>query len=147
MGKQSKLLGAILFLFLALPPTSVFSQGKGILEILRDKGVITGAEYEQAIEEARGQEKKVVQEVKKEAKVLDWLSRTSLFGDVRYRHEGFYNSTLTNNQPTRNRERFRAVDLAPMIGFALGLDPLANADGRVLCEIFAGHQGRHFGCQ
>lgn len=46
-------------------------------------------------------------------------------------------------------EGIRAVDLAPTIGFALGLDPLANADGRVLCEIFAGHQGRRLGspCQ
>jgi len=44
-------------------------------------------------------------------------------------------------------EGVRAVDLAPTIGFALGLDPLANADGRVLCEIFAGHQGRRLGCQ
>jgi len=42
-------------------------------------------------------------------------------------------------------EGVRAVDLAPTIGFALGLDPLANADGRVLCEIFAGHQGRRLG--
>ncbi len=39
----------------------------------------------------------------------------------------------------------RAADLAPTIGFALGLDPLVNADGRVLCEIFAGHQGGKLG--
>jgi predicted AlkP superfamily phosphohydrolase/phosphomutase len=36
----------------------------------------------------------------------------------------------------------RAIDLAPTIAFALGLSPLADAEGRVLCEIFAGHTGQ-----
>jgi hypothetical protein len=53
------------------------AQAKGILEILRDKGVITEAEYKQALEEARGQEKKAIEEVKaeatKETKIPSWL--------------------------------------------------------------------------
>jgi hypothetical protein len=52
---------------------------------LRDKGVITEAEYKQALEEARGQEKKAIEEVKaeakKETKIPSWLERTSVFGD------------------------------------------------------------------
>lgn len=108
MCRRKGFLTVVFLLFLGLNPVPALSQGKGILEILRDKGVITEAEYQQALEEARGQQKKAVEEVKKEAKVPDWLSRTFLFGDIRYRHEGFYNSTLTNNQPTRNRERIRA---------------------------------------
>jgi predicted AlkP superfamily phosphohydrolase/phosphomutase len=42
-------------------------------------------------------------------------------------------------------EGVKAIDLAPTIAFAMGLDPLANAEGRVLCEIFAGHQGNKSG--
>lgn len=84
----------------------------GILEILRDKGVITQAEYQQALEEATGNDAKVVEhasaEAKKQAKFPDWLSHVSFFGDMRYRHEGFYNSELQANNPTRNRERIRA---------------------------------------
>jgi hypothetical protein len=75
---------------------------------LRVKGVITEAEYRQALEEAKSQDKRVVAAVKKEAKVPDWLSRTSLSGDLRFRHEGFYNATTADNQPTRNKERVRA---------------------------------------
>jgi hypothetical protein len=40
----------------------------------------------------------------------------------------------------------RVIDLAPTIAFALGIDPPADAEGRVLCEIFAGHQGRGLDC-
>ncbi len=40
----------------------------------------------------------------------------------------------------------RVIDLAPTIAFALGIDPPANAEGRVLCEIFAGYQGGKFDC-
>lgn len=40
----------------------------------------------------------------------------------------------------------RIIDLAPTIAFALGIDPPADADGRVLCEIFAGHQGGGLNC-
>jgi predicted AlkP superfamily phosphohydrolase/phosphomutase len=40
----------------------------------------------------------------------------------------------------------RIIDLAPTIAFALGIDAPADAEGRVLCEIFAGHQGEKFDC-
>ena len=104
------------------------SQSKGILEILRDKGVITDEEYRQAIEEAKGKDDKVVQEAKAEAskqsKLPDWLNRTSFFGDIRYRHEGFYNSELQANNPTRNRERIRAR-------LGLGIDVNEELSGKL----------------
>ena len=39
----------------------------------------------------------------------------------------------------------RIIDLAPTIAFALGIDPPADAEGRVLCEIFAGNTGKGLG--
>ncbi len=108
-AKKSIIVAFIAWGVMAIPS---LSHGKGILEILRDKGVITEDEYKQAIEEAKGNDDKVVQEAKAEAskqsKLPDWLNRTSFFGDLRYRHEGFYNSQIQQNSPTRNRERIRA---------------------------------------
>lgn len=112
MSRINRLTVMILFLYLALAFSVTSSEGKGILEILRDKGVITEEEYKQALEEAQGKKKEVVEEakaeVKRNSKLPDWLSRTSFFGDIRYRHEGFYNSEIATNNPTRNRERIRA---------------------------------------
>jgi hypothetical protein len=120
MGNRNIVLAALLSLGLEFAVLTPSAHGKGILEILRDKGVLTAEEYQQAIEEAQGKQKEVVQEAKTEAKqealaeakkqtkLPDWLSRVSLFGDVRYRHEGFYHSAIQTNNPTRNRERIRA---------------------------------------
>jgi len=44
--------------------------------------------------------KAAVADVKKD---IDWLSRFTLFGDIRVRHEGFYQDGVT----ARNRQRFR----------------------------------------
>lgn len=38
------------------------------------------------------------------------------------------------------------VDLAPTIAFAMGFDAPEDTDGKVLCTIFAGHQGNKFEC-
>lgn len=40
----------------------------------------------------------------------------------------------------------RMIDVASTIAFALGIDPPADAEGRVLCELFAGNQGQRFDC-
>lgn len=40
----------------------------------------------------------------------------------------------------------KIVDVAPTIAFALGIDLPADTDGRVLCELFAGHRGGRFDC-
>jgi hypothetical protein len=115
MRIQTKLSGGLLALLVGLALGVPCSQAAGILEILRYKGVITQEEYRQAIEEAQGKDKKVGDEAKSEAKaeatkqtkLSDWLSRTSFFADIRFRHEGFYNSEIDTNNPTRNRERIR----------------------------------------
>ncbi len=112
LKRVTSMLGAVVLFFLALLASA---SGKGILEILRDKGVITDEEYRQAIDEAQGKDKQVVDQAKSEAKaeatkvtkLPDWLNRTTFFGDIRYRHEGFYNSAIDTNNPTRNRERIR----------------------------------------
>jgi hypothetical protein len=115
---------AVLFLALA----SATAQGKGILEILRDKGVISEDEYRQAIEEAQGKDKKVVEEAKaqakKESKMPSWLERTSVFGDIRFRYEGFHNSDIAANNPDRNRFRVRAR-------LGLGVDVSEELQGRL----------------
>jgi hypothetical protein len=113
---------------LGLLPLPAFSQSKGVLEILRDKGILTEEEYRQAIEEAQGKEKKVVQEaqteVKKAIRLPDWLSRTSLFGDIRFRYEGIYNADIAANNPDRNRERVR-------LRFGLGVDVSEELQGKI----------------
>ncbi|HSV08865.1 MAG TPA: putative porin [Candidatus Binatus sp.] len=49
-------------------------------------------------------------ETKKLTSLPDWLGKTTLFGDVRYRQEGFYHQPRQNGQDVtaRNRERVRA---------------------------------------
>jgi hypothetical protein len=61
------------------------------------------ADAAQAAENAKTETKKV-------AKLPDWLDRTTVFGDVRYRHEGFYHQPHVQGQDVtaRNRERVRA---------------------------------------
>jgi hypothetical protein len=54
------------------------------------------------------QQTKAVEELKKTAvadvkKNIDWLNRFSFFGDIRARHEGFYQQDI----PARNRQRLR----------------------------------------
>src|SRR5262249_26230718 len=54
------------------------------------------------------QQSRAVEDLKKPAvadvkKTLDWLNRISLFGDIRIRHEGFFQDGID----ARNRERFR----------------------------------------
>lgn len=94
---------------------------RDLCEILRDKGVLTGeAEFEECRAAMRAEAEEAV-ERKAEEKVEEqketaapasapqspawpeWLERLSFFGDVRVRHEGFYQS----GRNARNRERVR----------------------------------------
>jgi len=106
------------------------ASAKSVLDILREKGVLSEEEYKQAVEEEREQEKKAVQkateEAKKEIKLPDWLNRISLFGDLRFRYEGIWNADLTNNteNPDRNRFRIRAR-------LGTGIDVSEEAQGRL----------------
>ena len=60
----------------------------------------TQAQAEQQTQAVEDLKKTAVADVKKN---IDWLSRISLFGDIRLRHEGFYQNSIDS----RNRERFR----------------------------------------
>lgn len=64
------------------------------------------AERAQTTEET----KKQVEEVKKTALLPDWVRRITPFGDIRLRHEGFYNQPTKDGTKVtaRNRERLRA---------------------------------------
>jgi putative porin len=69
-------------------------------------GQATQKQVEQNVEET----KTATAEVKKVSKLPDWLNTITPFGDVRYRHEGFYNQPHLEGQvvTANNRERIRA---------------------------------------
>jgi hypothetical protein len=77
---------------------------KDLGEILLDKGVITKEELEKARQEEK--QKAAAETSMREAvaaKIPLWLSQVTLFGDLRLRHEGFYEDDLH----ARNRFRMR----------------------------------------
>src|SRR5262249_55939821 len=107
-------LWATVLLLLSVTFLAATASAKSVLDILREKGILSEEEYKQAVEEEREQEKKAVQaateEGKKASKLPDWLNRISFFGDIRFRYEGIWNASLTNtvDNPDRNRFRIRA---------------------------------------
>ena len=76
------------------------------VEQQRAIGQATQKQVEQNAEET----KTATAEVKKATELPDWLKRTTVFGDVRARHEGFYHQPTKDKTPVgaRNRERVRA---------------------------------------
>jgi len=79
---------------------------RGQVEQQRAIGQATQKQVEQTAEET----KTATAEAKKAVSLPDWLNRTTVFGDVRYRHEGFYHQPHAAKQDVtaRNRERIRA---------------------------------------
>ena len=79
---------------------------RGQVEQQRAIGQATQKQVEQTAEET----KTATAEAKKVVALPDWLNRTTLFGDVRARHEGFYHQPTKKGSPVgaRNRERLRA---------------------------------------
>jgi Putative porin len=79
---------------------------RGQVEQQRAVGQATQRQVEQNAEET----KTAVADTKKGLEVGDWVKRTTVFGDVRARHEGFYHQPHTEGQDVnaRNRERIRA---------------------------------------
>jgi hypothetical protein len=67
-------------------------------------------ETQKKVSEASINAKTASADAKKATTLPDWLAKTTLFGDVRYRHEGFYHQPHTKGQvvTARNRERVRA---------------------------------------
>ena len=73
-------------------------------------GQASQKQVEQATEAAEAAKTASAETAKKTVSLPDWISRTSVFGDVRFRHEGFYHQPHLAGADTtaRNRERIRA---------------------------------------
>ncbi len=78
-------------------------------------GQATQKQVEQNAEDTRT----AAAEVKKTAKLPDWVERTTVFGDVRFRHEGFYHQPHEKGVDVnaRNRERV-ATHLGVRVAFS-----------------------------
>jgi len=130
MGKHSFSCGFVLGLLICTGA----AHAKDLGEILVEKGLITREELSQAKEEEK--QKAAAEESRREAvaaKIPKWLEMITPFGDVRVRHEGFYENDMT----ARNRERFRArvgltanvsKEIAAMVRLATGdsNDPIST---------------------
>jgi len=79
------------------------------IEEQKVQGQATQKQVEQATQAAE-HAKTASAEAKKSTELADWLKRTTVFGDVRYRHEGFYHQPHAKKTvvTARNRERIRA---------------------------------------
>lgn len=103
---------AVLFLmvWLGLAPLRVGATGraqaKDLGDILVEKGIITAEELKEAREEENKQKAAAdeAQRAALAAKLPKWVSALTPFGDIRLRHEGFYQE----DRQARNRFRFRA---------------------------------------
>jgi hypothetical protein len=85
--------------------SAAVSHARDLGDILVEKGLITPEELRQAREEDK--QKVAAEESRREmiaAKLPKWLDMVQPFGDLRFRHEGFYEDGLI----ARNRFRFRA---------------------------------------
>jgi hypothetical protein len=69
-----------------------------------------GQATQKQAEDAQEQAKATTAQAAKSWEAPDWLKRTTLFGDVRVRHDGLYNQQHTSGQvvTANNRERIRA---------------------------------------
>src|SRR5213594_823274 len=87
---------------------------KGQVQQQKAIGQATQKQVEQTAEET----KTAAAEAKKGVELPDWVKKTTLFGDVRFRHEGFYHQPHLKGAvvTARNRERVRA-----RVGFRLAL--------------------------
>src|SRR5439155_14017410 len=67
-------------------------------------------ETQKKVDEAATSARTASADAKKAVSLPDWLSRTTVFGDLRYRHEGFYHQPHAKKAvvTARNRERIRA---------------------------------------
>src|SRR5438128_9713534 len=75
-----------------------------------DQQKAIGQATQKQVEQTAEETKTATAEAKKAVELPDWHKRTTVFGDVRYRHEGFYHQPHKAKQVigARNRERIRA---------------------------------------
>jgi putative porin len=85
---------------------------KRLREEVRQQKAINQGTQTQVEETRKSQEEqaKVVETAKKGLDMPGWVKQFTPFGDIRYRHEGFYNQPHADGQDVtaRNRERIRA---------------------------------------
>jgi hypothetical protein len=81
---------------------------KAMMEQQKAIGQATQKQVQDAAEQAKAASAEVAK--KPAVDLADWMKRTTVFGDVRGRHEGFYHQPHVKNADTtaRNRERVRA---------------------------------------
>src|SRR6266705_2696143 len=98
----------------ALPPTvrgeNPTERRLRVLEEQLRKAQSELRELRDQAQQAAEESKTAAAEAKKGLELPDWVRKTTLFGDVRVRHEGFYHQPHKNGQVVnaRNRERLRA---------------------------------------
>ena len=75
-----------------------------------DQQKAASQETQKKVDEAATSARTASADAKKAVSLPDWLSRTTVFGDLRYRHEGFYHQPHAKKAvvTARNRERIRA---------------------------------------
>src|SRR2546428_5702613 len=75
-----------------------------------DQQKAASQETQKKVDEAATSARTASPDARKAVSLPDWLSRTTVFGDVRYRHEGFYHQPHAKKAvvTARNRERIRA---------------------------------------
>ena len=75
-----------------------------------DQQKAIGQATQKQVEQTAEETKTATAEAKKAVELPDWLKRTTVFGDVRARHEGFYHQPTKKGSTVtaRNRERIRA---------------------------------------
>ncbi|MBI3785614.1 MAG: putative porin [Deltaproteobacteria bacterium] len=94
----------ILLVIVSLTLSALEATAKDLGDVLLQKGLITKDELDQA--RAEEKQKQAADESRLDAfraKLPQWLDRITLFGDLRLRHEGFYQEDLH----ARNRFRLR----------------------------------------
>ena len=62
-----------------------------------DQQKAIGQATQKQVEQTAEETKTATAEAKKAVELPDWLKRTTVFGDVRYRHEGFYHQPHLQN--------------------------------------------------
>jgi hypothetical protein len=123
-GRKIKKYGVCIFLFIMfLIVSTTFIPGKssaGDMEILIDdlvnKGVLTKHDAEDILKKMQETKTKEMEKAKAEAKapepewvkkIPDWIKNTKISGDFRLRYQYNHKDTTPNDDPERNRARFR----------------------------------------
>lgn len=123
--------GGILFGACFIPSAARANETDRLLDVLKQKGVLTQEEAEQIKKEAQKasaeQEKKLEEKVAK--KTPDWVKNLKFKGDVRARYQ--IENVEDDNKGQRERGRFRlrfGAETSPVENFSLGFGLASGSD-------------------